>query len=1028
MLAQARSSFAARFLASTCLLGLWSGVHAQSTKISGDLALSPGSLGGDVEDARFSPDGSRIVYVADQDAVGERELYSVASDGSDGPTKLSTDAGLLTLSSFQIASDGARVVYQRHVGTQIYSVPLDGSAPPIVLGSADRYEITPDGAQVVLGDGNLSIVPIDGSAGATVIGLHGGSGVISLALTTDGTRAVYTVETCIQYCQNETFSVRLDGSQAPASIPGALWFQLSPDSSRVVFTAVAGLGTAALFSIPIDGSGSPVQLSAAYSSFFSFFHWQIDPTSQRVAYLAPGQLFSSPLDASSSPALLNNTGGTLVTAAYPEPPFQFTPDGTQVVYRADPLVPNRFELFTVPVAGGTVDRVSGPLVAGGDVYRFQVTADSQGVLFNADKTTDEVVELYGALLSGGTAKLSGSLCPGGNVSLFQISANQVHVVYFADQETNEVYELFAIPLTGGPGIPVSAEPIAEGDVRYWRWLVSPSSDRVAYLADQDVDESDELFCGPIVGGTPPVQLNDELEPGPPKGDVWSYQLAPDGSRAVYVAEGEEVEVLELYSVPVTGGSRVKLNGPLVAGGGVSQRPVITADGARVLYLAEEIVNDQWELFSVPIDGSQVPVRLSRPMPADGDVYGPFELSSDGAQVVYLERLASTANLLVVPTSGGTPLQLNPPSQDLYLNGDQPEFRISPDGSHAVYRSGVDVFGVRTDGSSPAVRLNRPFPAGSAIGTVDSTGPSFLISADGRRVVYAADATVDGRHELFSVPIEGRLAPVRLNGRLAPGGDVHEFAITATGERVVYYADQEADERFELFSVPITGAWHVRRTDDSAGAARVKLNGPLAPGGIVGYGWSGGRFVLSPDGSRVAFAAQPVDVFNRELYCVSSDGQGRVQLTQGAGSVGVPVFSPDGARLVFWSGPGQARVRSTLADGSSAPVALSTLHSNPIFSGGLRPFAISSDGGWVVFVDDPVLNDLYELFARPIDGSGSPLRLHAPLAGELDVGGRYGQAFDPTFAIAGDSGHVVYGADQDLDEVNELYSSPLPALP
>ena len=42
--------------------------------------------------------------------------------------------------------------------------------------------------------------------------------------------------------------------------------------------------------------------------------------------------------------------------------------------------------------------------------------------------------------------------------------------------------------------------------------------------------------------------------------------------------------------------------------------------------------------------------------------------------------------------------------------------------------------------------------------------NFQISADGSRVVYAADQNTDGVNEIFSVPITGG-SPVRLNGNL-----------------------------------------------------------------------------------------------------------------------------------------------------------------------------------------------------------------------------------------------------------------------
>jgi hypothetical protein len=63
-------------------------------------------------------------------------------------------------------------------------------------------------------------------------------------------------------------------------------------------------------------------------------------------------------------------------------------------------------------------------------------------------------------------------------------------------------------------------------------------------------------------------------------------------------------------------------------------------------------------------------------------------------------------------------------------------------------------------------------------------------------------------ELFSVPIDGG-APVRLNAPLAPGGIVTDMEISPDSARVVYRADQDQDNVFELFSVPLAGGTPVQ---------------------------------------------------------------------------------------------------------------------------------------------------------------------------------------------------------------------------
>ena len=93
-------------------------------------------------------------------------------------------------------------------------------------------------------------------------------------------------------------------------------------------------------------------------------------------------------------------------------------------------------------------------------------------------------------------------------------------------------------------------------------ISAPDGGRVVYLADQNTDQVFELFSAPVRGTTPipdagvVVRLNGQLDAG---GNVSSsFAISPDGTRVVYVANQDSASVFELYSVPIAGGSSVKL--------------------------------------------------------------------------------------------------------------------------------------------------------------------------------------------------------------------------------------------------------------------------------------------------------------------------------------------------------------------------------------------------------------------------------------------------------------------------------------
>ena len=67
---------------------------------------------------------------------------------------------------------------------------------------------------------------------------------------------------------------------------------------------------------------------------------------------------------------------------------------------------------------------------------------------------------------------------------------------------------------------------------------------------------------------------------------------------------------------------IKINGPLVAGGDVSTSSLqFSPDSSRVLYYADQDTNDVFEIYSVA-SGGGTPVKLNGPLVAGGDVFNP----------------------------------------------------------------------------------------------------------------------------------------------------------------------------------------------------------------------------------------------------------------------------------------------------------------------------------------------------------------------------------------------------------------------
>jgi Tol biopolymer transport system component len=417
---------------------------------------------------------------------------------------------------------------------------------------------------------------------------------------------------------------------------------------------------------------------------------------------------------------------------------------------------------------------------------------------------------------------------------------------------------------------------------------------------------------------------------------------------------------------------------------------VSPDGAWAIYRADA---DQWhvyELFRVSLHGWPQAVKLTPPMLPNHYV-GEFSVAPDSSCVVYLVRGSSPAEdsrLYGVPLAGGAAVPLSP-----FIADDFYGLRITPDSSRVVYLAEqnspiqTELFSAPLDGSAPAVQLN---------GTLQSAGDVLvgpIISPDGQRVAYIADQAVDGVDELYSVPIDRSLAPVKLNPTLVAGGDVASFLvypwngpeISPDSSTLVYRADQDEDEVIELYRVPLDGS-----------APALQLNAALVPGGDVS------QLHISPDSSRVVYTADQVTDGAVELYSVPLAGGSpptRLTPAYAAGRVATLIgIAPGSNRVVYRANQDVAGVDelySVAIDGGSAPVKLNS----PLVPGGdVLSAEIAPDGGRVVYRADQDVDEVFELYSVPIDGSAAPIRLHPPLAADSDV---------IAFELAPQGGQLVY---------------------
>ncbi|HEX6883602.1 MAG TPA: hypothetical protein VF530_09490, partial [Planctomycetota bacterium] len=649
-------------------------------------------------------------------------------------------------------------------------------------------------------------------------------------------------------------------------------------------------------------------------------------------------------------------------------------------------------------------------------------------------------------------------------------------------------ELRSVPLDGSaPSVRLSPDL---GSARLYTPRLSASLQRVLFLAHSSTDR---LWSAPLDGSAPAVQLG---LPFVASGGVREWALTADGRTVVFSADRVTAGLVELWRAPADGSAgAVRLSGGLPVAADEGEDFALSADGSRVAFTTA------WSgagigLYGAPLDASAAPVRLDDDEAVLSTGHA-FRLTADGSTVIHESELAgSWGNVLwSVPAAGGTAVRLGAHAPGTGT------FELTPDGARVVYLSShagnrPELYSAFLDGS-PAVRLTEPRPSGS------TTAPlPFVTTADSRRVLYLLDQEQSGVRELWSVPLDHAQPPVRLNGPLGANSDVTHFALA--GARVVYRADEEHDERFELYAAPVSGAAPRTRTSGplelhgdvtefaptraglrvlyladagpdgtftlwsaptAGGGAAIELSMPFEPGPVVGgvgeFAWaaggtrllygaidslaylaprkgvfsadltvrdpegrfpvehlgSGAGLTLGPGGVRCAFSlvdpwcdVPPCDV---TLFTTRTDGsEAFVALREEPEAVGPVRFSPDGLHTAFlWHHPYVYPATQVLhlgpSDGSAPELAVSGPGATFV------EFEFSPDGAYLVYTERSAERD--HLYCVPVDLSAPPRALNPAF-------------FDPlqdvrAFRLTRD-GRVVFLADPVVPEAFELWIAPL----
>jgi Tol biopolymer transport system component len=447
------------------------------------------------------------------------------------------------------------------------------------------------------------------------------------------------------------------------------------------------------------------------------------------------------------------------------------------------------------------------------------------------------------------------------------------------------------------------------------------------------------------------------------------------------------------------------------------------------------------------------VKLNPTPPGGGSRVQAFALTPDGARVIYradLERVGAF-EVYNVAIGGGDHFKISGPLVD---GGSvatvATQLAISKNGARVVYIADADTNDVDelysvTVGGTDRVKLNLPLGAGRNVS-------SFAITADSSRVVYIADQQTAGVKEIYSVPIAGGEPPIKLNNAIAPGGGVIGLVLSPDGSRAIYLADEQTPGVPELWSASVFGGGALRlhvplaapfrvttfqvpaagsrvvftiAPNDQTGTPVVLYSAPVdasastatqiasdvIPAGALPFA---ATFVLSPDGSHVVYTAKAVGGV-MWLFASPPAGGTPARLNDDPRTIArvtftLATFSPDSTRVVY---PAGDQLWAVSVNGGAV-----TSLSGPMVAGGSinlgSTFAVTPDNQRVVYIADQETFQVDELFSVPLAG-GEVTKLNRALAEDGDVS---------SFVISPNSGRVVYRAEQDTKNLNELYAVPV----
>ncbi len=481
---------------------------------------------GDGTTTQTCPDGSsntwwigfsgRVFYMADLDDDDYMHLYMVEIQGGTPTSYQLSDepAGVGGVIFFRVSEDGNTLVYRGDMDVnqqyEVYYVDLSGDTPAApaklntalstgqdidVIGlSANGETLAYAGDQEVLDLVEAYYVDLSGAAPAAPVKISGtivADGDVSdkalPQVSDDGDRVLYIADQDTDTVY-EMYYVNLAGAApaAPVKISGTMV------AGRSVIASGAQLSA--------DGLAAAYRADQATDNVNELYYVDLSGASPLAAVK-----INSPLPTNSD-----------------VDDFTLSRDSNSLIYRADQDVNADLELYYVDLSGASPAasvQLNDPLPTSADVDTYTLSRDGNSLVYRSDQDVLNDVELYYVDLGGASpaapVQVNDTIVTDGDVTGYhRISADGQAVVYQADKETDDVTEIYHVNMSGAaPGMSIKLNTALPTGADTHYVFLSEDGDTVVYVAAQDILGKGEVYLVSIMPNgqhTAPLKLNEPL--------------------------------------------------------------------------------------------------------------------------------------------------------------------------------------------------------------------------------------------------------------------------------------------------------------------------------------------------------------------------------------------------------------------------------------------------------------------------------------------------------------------------------------